>query len=198
VYIIVICYNKEVHKKYEGILFMNKAKNELIDNDEEFQSIIKELITNETVQQMKNFRQHHNTTCFDHCYTAAYYCYSICKKYNLDYTSATRAAMLHDLFLYDWRKKINRSGFHAFTHGKLACENACKLFDLNEKEKDIIIKHMWPVTIKFPSSVEGFILTFVDKYCAISETLEVFKEMLLNKKVLRYAYLFLSLIIIRI
>lgn len=177
---------------------MNQIKKDIIDNDEEFQSIIKELINNDTVQQMKNFRQHYNTTCFEHCYTAAYYCYSICKKYNLDYKSATRATMLHDLFLYDWRKKTDRHGLHAFTHGKLACENACKLFDLNEKEKDIIIKHMWPVTISFPSSIEGFVLTLVDKYCAMSETFEVFKELLLNKKVSRYAYLFLSLIIIRI
>ena len=106
--------------------------------------------------------------------------------------------MLHDLFLYDWRKKQpNKKGLHAFTHGKTACENACKLFNLNEKEKDIIIKHMWPVTIEFPKSVEGFILTFVDKYCAISESLEVLQTRLFMKRAFRYAYVFLSLIIIK-
>lgn len=170
----------------------------LIKNDIEFQDIIQELITNDTVQQMKNYKQHYETTCFEHCYVAAYYCYLICKKYHLDYKSATRAAMLHDLFLYDWRIKDGRKGFHAFTHGKLACENACKLFELNEKEKDIIVKHMWPVTVAFPKSAEGFVLTFVDKYCAISESLEVVKSRLFMKKAFRYAYLFLSLIIIKI
>lgn len=171
---------------------------ELMDNDKEFQSIIRELIENDTVQEMKKYRQHYETSCFEHCYTAAYYCYLICKKYDLDYRSATRAAMLHDLFLYDWRKKQpNKKGLHAFTHGKTACENACKLFNLNEKEKDIIIKHMWPVTIEFPKSVEGFILTFVDKYCAISESLEVLQTRLFMKRAFRYAYVFLSLIIIK-
>lgn len=171
----------------------------LIKKDTEFNSIIHPLIKNKTVQEMKNFRQHYETTCFDHCLTAAYYCYCICKKYHLDYRSATRAAMLHDLFLYDWRKKQpNRNGLHAFTHGKIACENACKLFDLNDKEKDIIIKHMWPVTIAFPKSLEGFILTFVDKYCAMSESFEILKSKLFMKKPFRYAYIFLSLIIIRI
>ena len=170
----------------------------LIENNTEFQNIINELITNDTVQQMKNYIQHYETTCFEHCYVAAYYCYLICKKYNLDYRSATRAAMLHDLFLYDWRVKNGRKGLHAFTHGKLACKNACELFDLNDKEKDIIIKHMWPVTIAFPKSIEGFILTFVDKYCAVSESLEVVKSRLFMKKAFRYAYVFLSLIIIRI
>ena len=120
---------------------MKKYIKDLAKHNDEFQEIIKPLITNETVLQMKNFRQHYETTCFDHCYTAAYYCYTICKKYHLDYKSATRAAMLHDLFLYDWRKRQpGRKGLHAFTHGKTACKNACKLFDLNEKEKDIIIK----------------------------------------------------------
>ena len=69
---------------------------------------------NKTVQKMKNFRQHYETTCFDHCYTVSYYCYLICKKYKLDYISAARAGMLHDLFLYDWRiRQPDRKGLHA-------------------------------------------------------------------------------------
>lgn len=176
-----------------------KNYKELIDKDIKFQNIIKPIITNETVQQMKNFRQHYETSCFEHCYMAAYYCYLICKKFHLDYKSATRAAMLHDLFLYDWReKRPDRKGLHAFTHGKKACENACKLFDLNKKEKDIIIKHMWPVTISLPKSLEGFVLTFVDKYCAISESFEILTLKLFRKKAFRYAYLVFSLMIIRL
>ena len=168
-------------------------------NNKEFQDIINELITNQTVLQMKNFRQHYETSCFEHCYMASYYCYKICKKLNLDYISCTRAAMLHDLFLYDWRvKQPDRKGLHAFTHGKTSCENACKLFDLNEKEKDIILKHMWPVTPIPPKSIEGFILTFVDKYCALSESFEIIKTRLFMKKIFRYAYLLLSLFIIKI
>ncbi len=141
----------------------------LIKNNKEFQIIIKDLVDNTTVQEMKKYIQHSNTSCFEHCYDVAFYCYCICKKFNLDYKSVTRAAMLHDFFLYDWRTEKNIGGLHAFVHGKIACKNACKLFDLSEKEKDIIIKHMWPVTLAFPNSIEGFILTFVDKYCAMRE-----------------------------
>ena len=172
---------------------------EIIDKDIEFQNIIKELIENETVKQMKQYRQHYETTCFDHCYTVSYYCYLICSKYHLDYKSAARAGMLHDLFLYDWRKRQpDRKGLHAFTHGKTACENASKLFDLNEKEKDMIIKHMWPVTVSLPKSLEGFILTFVDKYCAMQESFDIMQSRLFMKKAFRYAYVFLSFIIIRV
>lgn len=167
-------------------------------DNQEFSNIIEELVTNKTVQEMKKYRQHYETTCFDHCYMVSYYCYLICKKYNLDYVSVARAAMLHDLFLYDWRvRQPDRKGLHAFTHGKTACENASKLFDLTQKEKDMIVTHMWPVTMKFPTSMEGFILTFVDKYCATSETFEVIKSKMFMKKVFRYAYVFFSLLMIR-
>ena len=148
---------------------MNLKLQKKIYSSKEFQDIIKPLIENETVQELKQFKQHLTTTRFEHCYQTAYYCYEICKKLHLDYVSATRGAMLHDLFLYDWREKTDHKRWHAFTHGKAACEKACELFELNEKEKNMICTHMWPVTIAFPKSLEGFILTFVDKFCATKE-----------------------------
>ena len=148
-----------------------------IDNKIEFFSIIYDIISNETVQKMKNFNQHCNTTCYKHCLYVAYYSYYICKKLGLDYKSTARAAMLHDLFLYDWRKKnrdVSLSGLHAFVHPKLALENSMKIFDLSKKEQDIILNHMWPLTIVLPSYKESYIVTLVDKYCA---TNEVFKNL---------------------
>jgi uncharacterized protein len=90
--------------------------------------------------------------------------------------------MVHDLFLYDWRKRQDdRKGLHA-----------SKLFSLNEKEIDIILKHMWPVTISFPKYAESYIITLVDKYCAIEESIKAYK----SKKLYRYAYVFLSMFFI--
>lgn len=144
---------------------------EQINKDKEFIDIIKDLIENETVLEMKKYRQHYETSCYDHCLEASYYCYKICKKHKLDYVSAARATMVHDLFLYDWRKRQpDRKGLHAFTHPRTAYENASKIMDLNKKEKDIILKHMWPLTLKLPRYRESYILTLVDKYCALSES----------------------------
>lgn len=173
--------------------------NSKIYENKEFIEIIDDIINNETVLQMKNYAQHFSTNCFEHCFMSAYYTYLICKKFKLNYISATRAAMLHDLFLYDWRKRQNnRKGLHAFTHGRTAYENASKIFDLDLIQKDMIIKHMWPVTLSIPKYKETFILTLVDKYCATNETLLGFQNKYLNKKAFRYAYVFLSLLIIRI
>ena len=144
---------------------------------EEFEDIIKDIKENETVNLMKNYRQHFNTSCYEHCYNASYYCFLIAKKLHWDYISVARAAMLHDLFLYDWRKRSNnRKRFHAFRHGNIACQNACKLFDLTEKEKNIIKRHMFPVTPIPPNSKEGLLLTLIDKYCGLIEIKSKFKR----------------------
>ena len=170
-----------------------------IYSNDEFIQMIDDLLNNDTVKQMKNFRQHYETSCFDHCLIASYYCYLYGKKFNLDYVSCARAAMLHDLFLYDWRKKQDgRKGLHAFTHPKTAYENASKLFDLNEKEKDIILKHMWPVTISFPKYKESYLLTLVDKYCALNESYQEIYNRFCQKKIFRYAYDFLCVLFIRL
>lgn len=145
----------------------------------EFEEIIKDITTNETVQKMKQFNQHCDVSCFDHCKHVAYINYLVCKKLKLDYVSAARAGMLHDLFLYDWRgskKELGLERYHAFIHPEIALKNAEKIFDLNNKEKDIIVKHMWPVTFfSFPKHIESFIITISDKYCATMETLNYIK-----------------------
>ncbi len=148
-----------------------------IFNDKEYMSIINEILNKEKVQQMKKYRQHYNINCFYHCLFVSYNTYLICKKHNLDYISAARAGMVHDLFLYDWRKRERgRKGLHAYTHGKTAFKEASEILNLNDKEKDMIIKHMWPVTPAIPKYKETFILTFVDKYFAIAEAFIKIKE----------------------
>lgn len=161
----------------------------MINNNSEFDNIIKELIDNKKVQEMKNFRQHCDTNCFEHCYMASYCSYNICKRLGWDYKSAARAAMLHDLFLYDWREKNGRKGLHAFTHPKTASDNASKLFLLSDKEKSIIETHMWPLTVQLPKSKEAFVLTFVDKYCAIAESGKYVKKNIKSNAYLKYAYI---------
>lgn len=176
---------------------MREKLEKKIEDCEEFQLIINDLIQNETVQEMKNYRQHFETNCFEHCLLASYYCYKICKILKLDYKSAARGAMLHDFFLYDWREKDSHHRFHAFNHGKVAYKNASKIFELNKIEKDMIIKHMWPVTLPFPRYFETLILTLVDKHCALEECFEAIVTSHTLKKFLHYAYIFVFLILFK-
>ena len=170
---------------------MDKKFESRVSDENEFKNIISDLIQNDTVQKMKLYRQHYDTDCFEHCYMVAYYCYKLCKKFNLDYISATRAAMVHDLFLYDWREPSKTHMWHAFTHGKVACEKAKEFMELNDMQQDMIKNHMWPVTPKLPKYKETWIITLADKYSAIIESKEGFQKQVVKSKVFRYAMMFL-------
>ena len=175
---------------------------EKILKDKEYLIIIADLINQEKVQEMKQYRQHHKINCFEHCLFVSYNTYLICKKHHLDYISAARAGMLHDLFLYDWRgskKKLHLKHFHAFLHPQIALYNAEKLFNLNDKEKDIIVKHMWPVTLlSFPKYKESFLITIFDKRSALKSFFEYNKKQFSNTKFYRYAYIFFTGLLFRI
>lgn len=167
-------------------------------HDDEFNLIIKDIISNPFVLDMKNFRQHYDTTTFDHAYKVAYISYKICKKLNLDYISAARAGMLHDFYLYDWRQKSTWHKWHAFKHGRFASINASKIFTLSDKELDMIKKHMWPVTPTPPKSIEGFILTFADKYSATKESIDHYIKTLSKNQNYRYAKALLWMFLFKI
>lgn len=173
----------------------------IINNKTEFFNIIEDILNNETVKKMKEYKQHCNTSCYTHCLHVAYYSYIVSKKLGLDYKSTARAAMLHDLFLYDWRNKFKdpkHYGLHTFMHPKIALKKASKIFDLNEKEKDIIVKHMWPATIVLPKYKESYIVTLMDKYSAIREIYMYYQSNLRRKIVYGYSYFYLRLSLVRV
>ncbi|MDD3225688.1 MAG: HD family phosphohydrolase [Clostridium sp.] len=140
-----------------------------IKEEIEYKECIADLIENEAVQSMKRFIQHSDLSCFEHCINVSYNSYLICRHLGLDYYAAARGGLLHDLFLYDWHITKHKNGLHAFSHPYAALKNANNYFELNDKEKDIIQKHMWPLTLKLPKYKESFIVSFVDKYCAFAE-----------------------------
>lgn len=144
----------------------------------EFKEIIKDIAHNPNVTALKERIQHKSKSRYYHCLCVSYYTYYLCKKLGLNYVSAARGAMLHDFYYYDWRdKKVEgQKKLHAFRHPRIALNNAEELFELNNIEKDIIIKHMWPLTVILPSYKESYIVTLVDKYCATNEILKNFKQ----------------------
>lgn len=139
----------------------------------EFENCIRDLLQNDNVKKMKSFRHHNNTTCFDHCLNVSYHSFLLSKFLNCNHVSAARGGLLHDLFLYDWRTTKLSDGKHAFKHPEIALKNAKKLFDLNKIEQDIILKHMWPLTLKPPRYEESFIVCFVDKYHTLLEVIDM-------------------------
>lgn len=137
--------------------------------DVEYLSYVEDLLATEEVQKLANYTQHVNSTRLEHCLSVSYYSYLLAKKWGGDAKATARAGLLHDLFYYDWRTTKFDEGSHAYMHPRIAIKNAEKITQLSDLERDIILKHMWGATIAPPKYKESYIVTLVDKYCAIKE-----------------------------
>ncbi len=136
-----------------------------------YYDLVADLLENESVQSLKQYRHHIKTTRFQHSVNVSYYNYLICKFFRWDAVSAARAGLLHDLYFYETedydRTETNES--HSAHHPQVALQNAMKQFTVNDVEQDIIEKHMWPATRHIPHYKESYVIVIVDKYCAALE-----------------------------
>lgn len=146
-------------------------------DNRDFQRIILPILLNEKMQLTKKFVQHGKVSVFAHSVAVAVYSERLARalKIRHDMKSLIRGALLHDFFLYDWHKTSNiGDGLHGFAHPYTALKNASQEFSLNPLEKDIIRKHMWPLTLtKLPTRRESWLVCLVDKYCSVLETLHL-------------------------
>lgn len=141
------------------------------EKDQEYLECVSDILESPVFQSMDQFIQHGDTTCKDHCIMVSYMSYQICKRRGWNYRQTARAALLHDLFLYDWHTHARDTGehFHGFTHPRAAMNNAAVYFQVTDMEKDMILRHMWPLTPIPPKSREGFVIIYADKQCGLSE-----------------------------
>ncbi len=147
------------------------------EENSEFFSIIKEIYETKEFQSMAQYIQHANISRVQHILSVAYMSYTITKQKGLDYVTATRGAMLHDLFYYDWHVPGDGSHrLHGYRHPGFALKNAKALFTLSEKEENIIKRHMWPLTPTPPKYKESWIVCLSDKYCAHQESMIKFSS----------------------
>lgn len=141
------------------------------ENDAEYMSIIEDLLTDKLLK-LDQITHHHYTTRLIHSFFVSYTSYKVAKSFGLDYIATARAGLLHDFFLEE-RDELQELGLgsHNSAHPKIALKNAEKIASLSKKEKDIILKHMFLTTTRsgIPKFKESFVVTFVDKYCALIE-----------------------------
>lgn len=142
---------------------MNNTKNYV-----EYRYCVDNLLKSPVVLKMGDYIQHSDITTLQHCIFVSYVSFCLAKFFGCDYNAAARGGLLHDLFLYDWHK-CKKGTFHGYRHPMIALVNAENNFTLSEIEKDIIIKHMWPLTLMPPKFKESFIVCISDKICAIME-----------------------------
>ena len=138
-------------------------------NIDEYNIIIKDILSNDKVLELDN-HIHHKTTRLTHSKRVSYYSYLVCKKLNLDYVSTARGGLLHDFFLNSYSDEKSYKLLR--NHPLIAYKNASKYFKLNNKEKNIIESHMFPINIKYiPKYKESYIVSIVDKIVGVYENI---------------------------
>jgi uncharacterized protein len=144
--------------------------------DPKFYNITREIMKNEDVKKL-GYINHHGQSILHHSLKVSLVSWKWGSRLNMDTVSLARGALLHDFFLYDWNKvciypdrkfyEIHKR--HGFTHPLTALNNAEKRFKLNRKERDIIRRHMFPLTLIPPRYPESWLVMIIDKLVTIGE-----------------------------
>ncbi len=145
-----------------------------IKHEKLFRDILSSVNTNSDFKMSRNFIQHGSTSICTHSIMVAYQSCKIAEKsgVRISYKELIRGALLHDYFLYDWHdKEHNHRRPHGFFHPLAALANAERDFELTDIEKDIIKKHMFPLTPVPPRYKESWIVCLADKMCSAKETI---------------------------
>lgn len=139
----------------------------------QFWSLAEKLIQESELSSTAAFIQHGNTTVLLHSIAVAYYSYliaSLFKRKDLFKSQLITGALFHDYFLYDWHIPDKSHRLHGFHHPRRALENTQKILNLTERERDIIVRHMFPLTLIPPKYFESILVCVVDKSCSVYET----------------------------
>ena len=128
-----------------------------------------DILASEGMQAEKGFMQHGTTSTYAHSLAVTVMCLRIAAALHIKTheRELVRGALLHDYCLYDWHAP--HKGLHAFTHPKIASENAQRDFDVGKIEQNMILSHMFPLG-KFPRYRESVVLCLADKFCGLRET----------------------------
>ena len=131
----------------------------------------RDVLESRDMQALRTFHQHGVISRYEHCLSVCYIALRLADKWHVDVDrrSMVRGALLHDFFMYNWNDPASMRPLHGFTHAREALSNAQKQFELNEIERDVIKKHMFPLNIALPRYRETALVSAADKISAVLE-----------------------------
>lgn len=136
--------------------------------DKRYLDIVEHILENDNFNEIRT-SEHHGISRYDHSLRVSYISYKITKALGLDYHETARGGLLHDFFISENNRNIKEKMVSTFNHPKKAVDNSKNHFDISAKEEDIIRTHMFPINVKPPVYMEGWVVNIVDKGVAICE-----------------------------
>lgn len=123
---------------------------------------------------MKRCIQHGHISTYDHVISVVRLSFLLNRRLHLGAPDRelVRGAFLHDFYLYDWHENGYVGRLHGLHHPAIALKNASLRYPLTPTEQNIIISHMWPLTLfHIPKCRAAFIVCLADKICSAYETI---------------------------
>ena len=136
------------------------------------EDIYQRFLNDEKILKMKEISMHRGSNTYIHSFKVAKLAIkrALKRRKKLDLESILIASILHDYYLYDWRKNKKLKKHHASRHPFISVDNAKRDFDIPESVAYIIKVHMWPYNFKmFPKSTEARIVNNADNIIATKE-----------------------------
>ena len=152
---------------------------ELTESEEKrFNELARDIINHPDYQKMKELIAHGRITVYEHSLDVARLCfrYNIRRNMGIDEKELVTGALLHDFYLYDWHDasiRVPLFKMHGYTHPSTACKNALERFKIDEKTRNVIKSHMWPLTLRsVPTDKAAWLVCMCDKIVATREVFE--------------------------
>ncbi len=138
----------------------------------ELDELIREITSTEDYARTKHMRHHIRSNVYDHSLKVAELLLRHHKRFRTktELRELIRGALLHDYYLYDRKKNRSAHRFHGWIHPRHALKNALRAYpDLSRTERDMIRRHMFPLTILPPKTSGGWLICFYDKIAAMDD-----------------------------
>ncbi len=134
--------------------------------DEEIRAFfrcVSSLTADSRVRRLRTIPHHRWTNRYEHVLLVSYISFALARRWHWDSRAAARAGLLHDLFFQEADSSLSL----CLHHPEMAAENAEQVTHLTERERNIILSHMWPAGRYLPRSREAWLVNLVDDLVAL-------------------------------
>lgn len=156
------------------------------EEKQRLEGIYQSFLHNEKIKRMKEFGMHRGSNCYEHSFKVAKKAikYAVrSRRKNINFETILVGAILHDYYLYDWRRDKSKLKHHAKNHPIIASVNAIQDFGINKEVEKIIKSHMWPLNSKnYPNTREAKLVSISDKVVSIGESMTSIGHKLKNRQ----------------
>ena len=152
-------------------------------DEKAYREALDEMLRDPELQKMKQYYQHGGNT-YAHSVQVAEAALKLARilPFHVKEKDLARGAMLHDFYLYGTNDMTFTAYQHGTRHPRISYENASRIYNLTDTEKDIILSHMWPLNFTRPPRCrESVVVTLADKYCATREYRRHFTKLIKNR-----------------